>query len=211
MSQHDMEITRADANTGVAMRAAINEALQALASSHGGASAPTKAYADQLWFDTVEKSFMKRNSGNTTWERATPVVTLSKSSNQSIAQDVLTKVTFDAIGINTHNWVSNSRITPTQKGHYLVYGTLCSYEATPSTSGNKLMAVCLVLNGNIIIGGGHSMGVSNAKTSDIMAIIPINGSTDYIECHAYYWGTAGVISGMYAGQVSSGFGCMKLF
>lgn len=39
MSQHDYSISTADANGGVAFRAAINAALQALASNNLGASA----------------------------------------------------------------------------------------------------------------------------------------------------------------------------
>ncbi len=65
--QHDFEITTADANTGPSMRAAINEALQALASSSIGPAAPTTTYAGMFWADTTAGVIKQRNSGNTAW------------------------------------------------------------------------------------------------------------------------------------------------
>ena len=67
MSQHDFEILTADANTGTAMRAAINAALQALASCSSGASEPTTMYAYQLWADTANSLLKMRNAANNAW------------------------------------------------------------------------------------------------------------------------------------------------
>jgi hypothetical protein len=67
MSQHDFEITTADANTGFDMRAAINAALQALASSSGASTAPTTAYPNQFWADRVAGYMKIRSSTNATW------------------------------------------------------------------------------------------------------------------------------------------------
>lgn len=67
MSQHDFDITISDANTGVSFRAAVNAALQALASSSSGATAPATPYAFQLWADTATGLLKQRNSGNTAW------------------------------------------------------------------------------------------------------------------------------------------------
>lgn len=65
--QHDMEITAADANTGVTVRAAINTALQALVSNSSGATEPTTKYAYQFWADTTAGLLKQRNAANTAW------------------------------------------------------------------------------------------------------------------------------------------------
>jgi hypothetical protein len=67
MSQHDMEITNADANTGVTMRAAINAALQALVSNNAGATEPITKYAYMWWPDTTTGLLKIRNAANTAW------------------------------------------------------------------------------------------------------------------------------------------------
>lgn len=72
MSQHDFDITQADADAGVDYRAAVNTALQALASCSSGATAPATTYAYQLWIDTSKlgTSFAAafiRNSSNNAW------------------------------------------------------------------------------------------------------------------------------------------------
>lgn len=67
MSQHDFDISTADANSGVAVRAAINAALQALASNNSGATAPSTTYAYQMWADTTTGLLKIRNAANSAW------------------------------------------------------------------------------------------------------------------------------------------------
>lgn len=67
MSQHDFEITRADANTGITVRAAINAALQALASLSSGETAPMITYPYMLWADATNGKLKIRNGANTAW------------------------------------------------------------------------------------------------------------------------------------------------
>lgn len=66
-SQHDYEISTGDANTGVTFRAAVNAALQALASLSSGAAAPATPYAYQLWADTGNDLLKVRNAANDAW------------------------------------------------------------------------------------------------------------------------------------------------
>jgi len=66
-SQHDYDISTADANTGATFRAAVNAALQALASLSSGETQPTTPYAYQLWADTTNNYLKIRNSANTAW------------------------------------------------------------------------------------------------------------------------------------------------
>ena len=64
MSQNDMTI----ANQGFpATRADINLALQALASTSSGATAPSTTFANQLWFDTAANKLKIRNEANSAW------------------------------------------------------------------------------------------------------------------------------------------------
>ena len=67
MSQHDFDITTADANTGTSFRAAVNAALQALASTSSGSTEPATMYAYQLWADTTSGYLKIRNATNTGW------------------------------------------------------------------------------------------------------------------------------------------------
>ena len=67
MSQHDYDISTADANTGVTMRAAINAALQALAGNNSGATEPATKYPYMWWADTTSGYLKQRNAANTAW------------------------------------------------------------------------------------------------------------------------------------------------
>ncbi len=67
MSQHDMDIATADANSGPSMRAAINAALQALASNNSGTTAPTTTYAYMWWADVTTGKLWQRNAANSGW------------------------------------------------------------------------------------------------------------------------------------------------
>jgi hypothetical protein len=62
-----MEITTADANTGITFRAAVNAALQALVSNNAGATAPTTPYAYMFWPDTTTGLLKIRNAANDAW------------------------------------------------------------------------------------------------------------------------------------------------
>ncbi len=66
-AQHDYEIATADANTGVTFRAAVNAALQALASLSSGATEPATPYAYQLWADSGNDLLKIRTAANDAW------------------------------------------------------------------------------------------------------------------------------------------------
>jgi len=86
MSQHDFEITNADANTGLSMRAAINAALQALATLSSGATEPETPYAYQWWADTTSGYLKIRNATNTAWISIGPLSNLIALSGLLAAQ-----------------------------------------------------------------------------------------------------------------------------
>lgn len=64
MSQHDMDVAN---GAGVVVRADINSALQALASSSSGSSAPSPSFPCQLWADTGTSRLKRRNAANSAW------------------------------------------------------------------------------------------------------------------------------------------------
>lgn len=64
MSQHDMTVDNAGAAT---VRVDMNSALQALASTSSGATAPTTTFANQFWYDTSTNILKKRNADNDAW------------------------------------------------------------------------------------------------------------------------------------------------
>lgn len=64
MSQNDMSIANA---SGATVRADINSALQALASSNSGPSAPGTTYATMPWFDETNNILKIRDEANSAW------------------------------------------------------------------------------------------------------------------------------------------------
>ena len=64
MSTHDFDIANQSASTA---RADINNALQALASTNSGSTAPSTTYANQLWYDTGNNILKIRNEANSAW------------------------------------------------------------------------------------------------------------------------------------------------
>lgn len=64
MSQHDFNIAN---QTFPATRSDLNDALQALASLSGGATAPATMYANQFWYDSANNILKLRNSDNDAW------------------------------------------------------------------------------------------------------------------------------------------------
>lgn len=64
MSQHDMTV---DNGPGLTVRNDINSALQALASSSSGASAPSPSFPCQYWADTGSGRLKRRNAANNAW------------------------------------------------------------------------------------------------------------------------------------------------
>ena len=67
MSQHDFDLTTADANTGPTVRAGMNAMAQALASCGSGGTEPSTTYAYQFWADTTSGYMKQRNAANNAW------------------------------------------------------------------------------------------------------------------------------------------------
>lgn len=73
MSQHDFDIAKTDANTGVSFRGQVNSALQALATNSSGATAPTVTYPFMTWADTTNNVLWMRDAANSAWINRGPL------------------------------------------------------------------------------------------------------------------------------------------
>lgn len=62
--QHDYVIDNQSAPTA---RADINAALQAIATTNSGGTAPVTTYANQIWYDTAANQLKKRNEADSAW------------------------------------------------------------------------------------------------------------------------------------------------
>lgn len=67
MSQHDYDITESDVTNGAQAMAAINAALQALASNNSGATEPTTKYHCMLWPDLTARKMKMWNEDESFW------------------------------------------------------------------------------------------------------------------------------------------------
>lgn len=67
MSQHSFLLSHDDYPSGLLMRAALQDALQALASNNYGPAAPSPAYPGQLWPDSTSGYLKQRNKDNNAW------------------------------------------------------------------------------------------------------------------------------------------------
>ena len=64
MAQHDYDVAN---GSGAAVRADLNDVLEAVATNNSDATAPTTTFAHQWWFDTSTGILKQRNSANTDW------------------------------------------------------------------------------------------------------------------------------------------------
>ena len=115
-----------------------------------------------------------------------PAFKAYKSTAQnSVGHNSTTKVTFETELYDTDNCydTSNSRFTPTKAGYYLITAQL---EAAHTVDEARLMGV-LQKNGATLSEGNNSPGNNNGvyPSSRSTWLVPLNGSSDYIEIAAY--------------------------
>ena len=101
MSQHDMTVDNAGAAT---VRVDINSALQALASTSSGATAPTTTFANQFWYDTSTNILKKRNKDNDAW-----ILLLKLDETNDQLDTLYVRTLIDALIDNTVDIGSSSR------------------------------------------------------------------------------------------------------
>lgn len=171
MSQHDFDITTADANTGATMRAAINAGLQALATNSAATGEPGTKYPFMWWADTTTDTLKQRNAANTAW-----VSVLKLSTGVAVAAS-------DSVLLGGKKWVTKAQSstvvaanTATNLGFLLpaghtdirvsIYGGLAPVyrHHVPASWQNTFAAYYTVSNSQSIAGSG-TVTLYNGYTS----------------------------------------------
>lgn len=88
MSQHDMDVSVADANTGATFRTQLNLALKALASSNSGDSEPTTTWAGMIWYDTLNGKVKIRKTANDGWNELWDISTTFSAFAYTLLDDL---------------------------------------------------------------------------------------------------------------------------
>ena len=119
----------------------------------------------------------------------TPMFSATLSASQTISDATLSKINFDTEEYDTDNCYDNStnyRFTPTTSGKYLVIIKLMVFD-----SGARLYNNILYLRKN---GSNISQSTFDLRSStgygyladlNIVKVISMNGSSDYLECFGY--------------------------
>ena len=113
-----------------------------------------------------------------------PAFSAYASSNQTVSDATITKVTFDTEEFDTNNNFASSRFTPTVAGYYQL-------NATVNCSQTTLIdyTIWFYKNGNQYKRGLGLGGTFSKIQSPISSLIYLNGSTDYVEVYIYSDGT----------------------
>jgi len=124
----------------------------------------------------------------------TPAFMAYLSSDQTVTDNTLTKVTINAEEYDTageYDHSSNYRFTPTTAGKYFFYGSIC-LRASSSTS-LQAGRIIFYKNGSAIYGGVDDLYDNPTTSSQITATasFEMNGSSDYVEL----FGLVNVVSG----------------
>jgi len=153
MSQHDFDITKVDANAGITVRAAINTALQALASNSSGIGSPATSYPYQFRIDTSVSPAVvyMRNSANSAWVRwatidaSTSVLTVDKAIDSDKIKASSTDTTSaylnekliagSNVTITKGNTGSNETLTFTSTASGMITGTIIMWPTSTVPAG----------------------------------------------------------------------------
>ena len=105
-----------------------------------------------------------------------PAFSVYASSGTSVANNTLTKLTFDTEEFDTNNNFASSRFTPTVAGYYQINGCIGGAYAT--------MLCTIFKNGTEYKRGVTASGVT-LNQANVSSIVYLNGSTDYVELYTY--------------------------
>jgi hypothetical protein len=114
--------------------------------------------------------------------------------NQGVSSGVATKVTFNSeiFDTNSNYNPSTYRFTPTVAGYYQI-NAFISWAGTASTQGN----IFIYVNGSSYaqtLTPGSGYGYNNSLST----IVPLNGSTDYVEVYAQNSSSEQIVFGAYS-------------
>jgi hypothetical protein len=173
MSQHDFII----ANQGFpATRSDINDALQSLASTSSGASAPSTTYANQLWYDSANNILKIRNEDNDAW---ISLVTLNQTT------DAVTN--FE----NTPSLTGNNTLSGTNTFSGAMSATANAYMAIDALTDASTIAVDMSVGNNfsVTLGGNRTLGNPTNLTAGQSGVIFItqDGTGSRTLAYSSYW------------------------
>lgn len=98
-------------------------------------------------------------------------------SDQTVTSGVNTKLTWSTERFDTNNNFASDRFTPTRPGKYLMYAQLACVNNNSSGC-----IISLVKNGSTALGHGYDRATSGI--AQVMALVDLNGSGDYVETFA---------------------------
>jgi hypothetical protein len=117
----------------------------------------------------------------------TPAFEAYSTADQTISDDVYTKVQFDTERFDTDNCYDNTtnyRFTPTVAGKYFIYAF--ARLASTSSTGVEQADIGIYKNGSQVLNSGNNFDANDIKqhTAVINGVITFNGSSDYLEIFA---------------------------
>jgi hypothetical protein len=143
-------------------------------------SAPAVAGSTVLTLPSVSGTVLTSASSQVTG----PAFSAYLSSNQSITNKTVTKVSFDTEEFDTNNNFASSRFTPTVAGYYQIN---CGIAASGFPV--SIFYSTIYKNGSIYK-YGNTIANTNA-ISTASSIVYLNGSTDYVEIYGSVTATSG--------------------
>lgn len=186
MSQHDLNVAN---STGAAVRADINNALQALATCSSGSTAPATTFAYQWWADTANDLLKQRNAANSAWisilKLSTGRALLASEASAGPGNTPFSfrnKLINGNFGINQRAYVSGSAVGAANtytldRWRVVTSGQNLAYSA--SGNGNAVTApaggIEQVIEGANIEGGIYTLSWVGAGTASVNGSAITNG------------------------------------
>jgi len=155
--QHDYEITTDDAKTGKQFRAAVNTALQSLASNNAGGNAPSVTYGGQFWYDTENDMLWIRNATNTAWIAV-----------GTVSAGIFPVANKYADDIGTQNGYMIS-LTPTPTSH--VAGMPISFKAASTNTGSSTITINSLTTKTIKKNGSSNLEAGDIQSGVIVTVV----------------------------------------
>jgi hypothetical protein len=179
-----MQSTFAIANVvGAAFRAAINNALQAMAGQNSGATAPTELYPYMLWADSTGLRLRMRNAANTAWIDLYDLTSGAPINGLALAGGNLTgPMTMTGAAINEARSTVAATATTTPlwaagNGNIQDWTgtpTITNFPAAPQAGTNRVVyptaGTVLTSNANISVQGGTNYTTAAGDCLEIMAV-----------------------------------------
>lgn len=151
MSQHDYVIDNAN---GPTVRADLNNALAAIVTQNGGATAPTNTFAGMPWMDTNNDKLMRRDATNSSWKWVDRSVVSLLGDNVGAAGG-----TSDAITVTLSSSISS--LSEIAGIPFWIKAAYANTTTTPTVSINGLTATTIVKGVNSALAVGDIAGAGH--------------------------------------------------